>query len=67
MIVYKGILKKMKDAGYSTYRLQKEKIISQGTMEKIRNNEPLSLRIIDTICGLLDCQPGEILEYKKDE
>lgn len=67
MIIYKDILARLKDAGYSTYRLQKEKILGQETVSKIRYGKPINIRTIDTICKLLDCQPGEILEYRKDE
>lgn len=37
--------------------------LSGGTMTAIRNNLPITLRTVDSICQVLDCQPGEILEY----
>lgn len=63
MILYKDILGMLKEAGYSTYRIKKEGLLSQATLTKIRANDPISIKSIDAICGLLDCQPGDILEY----
>lgn len=63
MIIYKDILSKLKAAGYTTYRIEHEKLIGQATVTSIRRGEPVNLRTIDTICNLLNCQPGDILEY----
>ena len=67
MIVYKNVLEKLKEAGYSTYRIKQEKLIAQATLTKIRAGEPVHLTTIDTICKLLNCQPNDIMEYKPDE
>ena len=37
--------------------------ISWSTMSKINKNEYVSLEIIDRACKLLECQPGDLLEY----
>lgn len=63
MIIYKDILLKLKAAGYTTYRIEREKLIGQATVTKLRNGDPVNLTTIDTICRLLNCQPGDILEY----
>lgn len=67
MIVYKNIIQRLKDAGYTTYRLQKEKLLGQETISKLRHGESVSIRTINTVCAMLNCQPGEILEYRPDE
>lgn len=65
-IKYKAdILSLLKEAGYSTYRLRKEKILGEATIQKIRNQELVSWENISTICGLIHCQPGDILEYRE--
>lgn len=67
-IVYKvDIIKALKEAGYSTYRIRKEKILGEATLQKIRNGDPVSWENISVICRLLNCQPGDILEYVPDE
>ena len=65
MIVYKDILKQLKDKGWSAYRLEKDRKLGSGTITRIRNGQSVSTDTIDTICELLDCQPGDLLEYIK--
>lgn len=67
MIVYKNIMGKLKTAGFTTYTLMRNGLISQGALTKIRRNEPVSLGTIDTICKLTKLQPGDLLEYVEDE
>ena len=57
------ILQMLKDAGYSTYRVQKEGILGSGTITKIRRKQMVSLTQIDTLCNLLKCRPNDIIEY----
>lgn len=67
-IQYKlNIVSALKDAGYSTYRLRKEKLLGEATIQKFRNHELVSWENISTVCKLLNCQPGDILEYVPDE
>ena len=64
MLRYKiDILEKLKEIGYSTYKLRKDKLIGEAQIQKIRNGELASKETLNTICKLLNCQPGEILEY----
>ena len=63
-LIYKAnVLVKLKAAGYSTYRIRKGKLLSESTVQKLRNSEPVSWENIATICRLLGCQPGDVLEY----
>ena len=68
-IVYKtNILDELKKSGYSSYILRNEKLLSESTMSKLRNNNStLTLENLSTICSLLNCQPGDIIEYIPDE
>ena len=63
MIVYNDIMKKLSDSGYSSYRLQKENIISGSTLDRIRANDSISTNTIDTICTICKCQPGDIISW----
>lgn len=68
MIVYKiDVLEMLKNAGYSSYRLRKEKIMGESMMQKIRNGELMSWETLSRVCDLLNCQPGDILEYIKEK
>lgn len=64
-IKYKiDVITALKEAGYSTYRIRKEKIFGEKTMQDFRNNQPvMSADCIEKLCQLLSCQPGDILEY----
>ena len=63
-IQYKiDILSALKKAGYSTYRIRKEHIFSESTVQKFRCGEIVNADNIATICQLLHCQPGDLLEY----
>ncbi len=57
------VVSALKDAGYTTYRLRNEKLIGEATMTKLRKGELVSWNNIDTICGLLNCQPGDLVEH----
>lgn len=63
MLVWVNVLKLLSDHGWSAYRLQKEKQISNGTIIRIRAGKNISTSTIDTICRLCDCQPGDIIKY----
>ena len=68
MIVYKvDVLEMLKNAGYSSYRLRKEKIIGESMMQKIRSGELMSWETLSRVCDLLNCQPGDIWEFIKEK
>ena len=57
-------LEMLKEAGYSTYRIKKEKLLAESTVQKLRNNEMVSVDNVSRLCQMLDCQPGDLLEYE---
>lgn len=65
MLRYKNVLEQLKNAGYSTYRLRKDKIMGESKIQNIRQNN-VAIETIDQICALLHCQPGDIIEYVED-
>ena len=66
-ICYKiNILAALKEKGFSTYRIRKEKLLSESTLQAFRNGEPVSWDNIARICEMLDCQPGDLLYYNKE-
>lgn len=66
MVFKFDVLQALKNAGYTTYRIRNEKILSESTVQKLRNSKPVSWENIETLCRLLNVQPGELLEYKPD-
>lgn len=67
-IVYKiDVLAALRAAGYTQNRIRNEKLIGQSYLTQLRHGELVSWKTIETICQLLDCQPGDILEYKEEQ
>ena len=66
MVFKINVLQALKDKGYSTYRIKNEKLLSQSTLQKLREGKPVSWENIDAFCRLLEMQPGDLLEYKSD-
>ena len=67
-IKYKiDVLAALKAAGYSTYKLRKEKILAESTLQQFRNGDIVSNENLSRVCELLRCQPGDILEYVPEE
>jgi len=68
MLVYKiNVLESLKEAGYSTAKIRKENLISESALTKIRRGQMIGAITLDTICRLLDMQPGNIIKYVPDE
>ena len=61
------ILEALKEKGYSSYNLRKEKLLSESTIQKLRSGEGVSWDNLDTLCKLLDCDISAILAYQTEE
>ncbi len=59
----KDVLQALKDKGFSSYKLRKDRLLGEATIQKLRNNELVSWDNINTICKLLECNIGDILQY----
>ncbi len=66
-IVYGKLIKLMKEKGLTSYKIRQNNIIGQATLTKIRNGGDIDTRTIAKLCKILDCQPGDILEYVPDD
>ena len=60
------IMAELKKNGYSSTKIREEKLIGQSYLQQIRHGELVSWKTIDTICSLLECQPGDLIEYVKE-
>lgn len=66
-IKYDKLFALLKEKGYNTTRIRRENIIGQGTLTAIKNGTGgLDSKTISKLCKLLDCQPGDIMEYVED-
>ena len=67
MLKYKiDILSELKKHGFNTYKLRKEKLLNESALQYIRQGKPVGPVPLNTLCRLLECQPGDILEWVPD-
>ena len=62
-----NVLDALKEKGYSSYTLRKEKLLSESTIQKLREGEGVAWDNLDTLCRLLECDISDLLEYQKEE
>lgn len=58
------VVEALKQKGYNTNRIRLNKLLSESTMTKLRHGEGVGWENLETLCNLLDCQPGDILEMR---
>lgn len=64
MFVYKfDVLETLKESGYNTTRLRREKLLNESAIQSLRKNEMVGMIALEKICRLLDMQPGNIIKY----
>ena len=63
----RDILADLKEAGYSTNKMRREKLLGESVLQQLRKGELVSWANISRICAMLNCQPGDILEYVPEE
>lgn len=67
-LVYKiDIVSALSAAGYTPRRIRTEKLIGESYMTQLRRGEMVSWKTIETLCKLLSCQPGDLVEYVPEE
>ena len=61
------IMAELKKMDYSSTTIREEKLIGQSYLPQIRHGELVSWKTLDTICALLECQPGDLIEFVPEE
>lgn len=61
------VLDALKNKGFNTNILRKEKLLSEGVIQALREKKPISWANISKICELLQCQPGDLIESVKEQ
>ena len=67
MINYRPFWNTLKNSNESTYTLIKNHHISSATIDKLRNNKPITTTTINDLCRILDCRIEDIAEYLPSE
>lgn len=65
-VSYNRLWKLLIDKEMSQSYLRKIAKISPNTLTRMRKNEEVSLTILSRICAVLNCDFGDIVEYKQD-
>lgn len=63
MISYKPFQKLLIDRNMKKTDIMKALGISSATLAKLNKNEYVSVELIDKLCTILQCQPGDLMEY----
>ena len=63
MIIYDNLWRTMKEKGITQYALIKTYKVSPAQITRLKRNESVSTHTIEMFCKILDCQPGDIMEY----
>lgn len=63
---YQKLFTLMEDRMVTKTQLQKRIGASSATIAKLSKNEAVSLKVIEDICNVLNCQPGDIIEVVFD-
>ncbi len=66
-MVYDKLWKMLELHKISTYKIRKDRIITESSLQKLRTGGNVSTETIGKLCDVLNCQPGDIMEYVKEE
>ena len=61
------VLSVLKEKGYNTNKIRTEGLLSQSTLQKFRQQQGVSWENLETLCRLLNCQPGDLIEFVPEE
>ncbi len=56
----------MRKKGFTTYTLRVKHGISGSTVQRLKQNQPLSTVTLNDLCKLLNCKLSDVAEYVGD-
>lgn len=73
-----NVLEALKEHGWNTTKLRAENAaarargekspgISEASIQALRESKPISWTTLEIICRKLNCQPGDLLEYIRED
>jgi putative transcriptional regulator len=63
----KDVMAELRGKGYTANKMRNERIFGGATMNKMRHRQIVSMNELNRLCGLLEQQPGELIEYISKE
>ena len=67
MISYRPFYETLYKRGMTEYQLIYKQGISANILHRMKHGQNITVKTIDTLCFILDCQVSDIIEYIKDE
>ena len=67
MMKYNKLFALLAIRGMKKSDLVEKKVISSPTLAKLSKGESITTTVLCQICDFLECEPGDIMEYIKDE
>lgn len=67
LISYKPFLKLLIDRDVKKKELVEKLGFSWSTLARLNKDQYVSLEVIDKLCGYLNCQPSDLIEYVLDK
>ena len=61
-----NVLAALKEKGYNTNRIRTEGILSQSTLQKLREGKGVAWENLERLCEMLGCQPADLIEYVEE-
>lgn len=65
-VSYEGLFSKMQEKGIKKIDLRTKYKINPKTVDSLVNNRSVTVDTIIQLCEILDCQPGDLMEYIKE-
>ena len=67
MISYRPFYQTLLTRGITEYHLIYKEGISANILHRMKHGKNITLKTLDTLCFVLDCEISDIIEYKKDD
>lgn len=65
MIDYTPLWQTMKEQNITQYRLLKDGIVDNKTLDGLKHNKNITLFTLERLCNYLDCTPNDIVRFIK--
>ena len=57
------VIARLKEKGINTTKIRKENYFGQRTLQELKAGKITGLKTLETLCALLEMQPGSIIRY----
>ena len=66
MISYQPFYKTLYRKGITEYYLIFKQGVTANTLHRMKHGKPITTRTLNTLCEILECRVGDVLEYVPD-